>query len=158
MRQMRVHSSGGQVLNHLLTFLSIGIRANQLEVQIRIVSKCCQLKEWMTILAKARAGLFARTANGLVSLRRGDKIWMSSRSIDQLGLLYKHLFSATNLDIIEQSKEITEYLSNTTNEIIQQQGKNVREYLSNATNIMEKQGTYIQHANNLSNYATLLEK
>ena len=69
---------------------------------------------------------------------------MSSRSTNQLD----HLLSGTNLDIIEQSKEIAEYI-NTTNEIIEKQGKDVGEYLSNATNIMEKQGTYIQHANNL---------
>ena len=143
---MRAHTSGSQGLSLLLTHLSpvgIGISATQTEVEMIIVSKCCQQWEWMTILANLRARLCVRNENGQVSLRRGDKIWTSSRSIDQ------RLFSATNLDIIEQSKEITEYLSNTTNEIIEKQGKNVREYLSNATNIMEKQGTYIQHANNL---------
>ena len=77
MRKMRAHLSpatsmytfhGGPARDS--RYLSIGFRANQTEIEVKIVYKCFQREGWMTLLAHPRAVLCARSHFCQVRFRR----------------------------------------------------------------------------------------
>ena len=122
MRKMRANSSGGPALKPLSARLSTGRRINQMEIEEKIVSSWIQRMGSLTFLAQIREGFCARNDICRVRSQRCSKIWTGSRTLSFISLIkipnLRHLFSATNHDLAEQTTYKPEGISNTTNKII----------------------------------------